>query len=309
VVVQDPGVYGSSADWSTDGDGWSIFARGEWRTAKFYRWDGGRWELAQELPYSSAESYWSEPDLEVSSASDAWAVAIRGHHPQAGASTFFHWDGERWEERETIAYVHIQDLEFLSPDSGWAVGCGSDETRLFHWDGLAWRELNHLPHHALAGDLAVAGEGEAWVIDYFGAIGHYRDGEWELFHSPAGKGLTGIAMLSATEGWIIGEGGLLLRWTGSGSWEAHRLKTKADLLDIHMLSGDSGWIVGRDSTLLYWDGKRWSARTAPAGGEYRKIEMVSPDSGFIEYLENEVRGLLRWQPDAERDDMTQAPGS
>lgn len=311
VVVPDPGNYGNSADWSSAGDGWSFFAQGEWRTANFYHWDGRRWEFAQELPYSSGESYIFEPDVEAVSSQDAWAVAIKGHHPQAGGSTFFHWDGERWMEGESIPYVHIQDMHFFSPDSGWAAGSGSNETRLFHWDGAVWQELFHLPHTALQGELAMVSEREGWVIDYYGEIGHYRDGEWELHHSPVGGGLTGIAMTSAADGWIIGERGLLLHWTGSGSWEVFPLKTEADLKDIHMVSGRSGWIVGSDGALLHWDGKRWSPKTAPAAGEYRRIKMVSPLSGFIEYLDEEsgVRGLLCWQYSGELNYLPLVNGS
>jgi photosystem II stability/assembly factor-like uncharacterized protein len=123
------------------------------------------------------------------------------------------------------------------------------------------------------------------------------------FQSDArGANLSAVHMLSATEGWALGEN-VMLHYTG-GEWVPQRIPDTMPggrvhgtqgLRDIYMLSANDGWIVGGDPAsngaieynvafILHYDGTQWSTvgELPEAGKGYTltAIDMVSPTEGW-----------------------------
>ena len=60
--------------------------------------------------------------------------------------------------------------------------------------------------------------------------------------SPTDKPLYGVAMVSASEGWAVGEEGTLLHYV-NGAWQLNPSPTKATLYGVSCLSPDA--VLGR----------------------------------------------------------------
>lgn len=87
-------------------------------------------------------------------------------------------------------------------------------------------------------------------------------------------------MPSDTEGWVVGENGLVLRWDGQ-TWSEFPKPTLANLNAIAMLSPTDGWIVGDAGTILHWDGNAWTQVASPTWANLLSIAPVGPYDGWI----------------------------
>jgi photosystem II stability/assembly factor-like uncharacterized protein len=92
--------------------------------------------------------------------------------------------------------------------------------------------------------------------------------------------LNGVDIVSPTDGWIVGDGGAILRYTGS-EWDQFTSPVSTDLQDVHMVSPTDGWAVGGGGTILRFDGDAWSTASSPTTANLYKIQMLSPSTGWI----------------------------
>jgi len=63
-------------------------------------------------------------------------------------------------------------------------------------------------------------------------------------------------MVSADDGWAVGEGGTIIRWNGT-EWSLVTSPTTLPLYSLFMVSEDEGWAVGEDGTIIQWTGTEW----------------------------------------------------
>ncbi len=127
----------------------------------------------------------------------------------------------------------------ISETEGWAIGNFVSLGVLYHYEQGVWRELEP-PYPSNLRDIEMLSADEGWIVGNI--ILHYRDGAWSEVPSPV-KRLNGIDMLSADEGWAVGDGGAIVRYT-QGRWAEVASPTDEDLADISMISADEGWAVG-----------------------------------------------------------------
>jgi hypothetical protein len=72
---------------------------------------------------------------------------------------------------------------------------------------------------------------------------------WATHPSPTSAKLLNIEMVSADEGWIVGDG-VILHWDGS-QWSPYTPPLSDRFNDIDMISATDGWIIGDGSLLQY----------------------------------------------------------
>ena len=60
--------------------------------------------------------------------------------------------------------------------------------------------------------------------------------------SPVTTTLNSVSMISSTDGWAVGDDGVILHWDGS-TWTQQSSPTIAELNELLMLSSTDGWIV------------------------------------------------------------------
>ena len=155
------------------------------------------------------------------------------------------------------SYTELNAVSMLSADEGWAVGA-QDTTG------------NSMSEHTMA------------------LVAHYSNGVWLQINPPAKGRLTGISMLSASDGWAVGDQGLLLHFDGH-TWKKVNSPIQGDIARVQMLSATDGWaIVEHPGSIWHYNGRSWSQQPLPAslGVDANNIvpfalSMVSSTEGWV----------------------------
>lgn len=116
---------------------------------------------------------------------------------------------------------------------------------------------------------------------------------WQLLQNPAGSTLSGVSMVSGTDGWAVGDAGAIIHWNGT-SWQAAASPTTNDLTAVHMVSATDGWAVGSYGTILHWNGSAWQGVASPTGLTLRAVHMASATDGWIVGGDYPSSVVLRW---------------
>jgi photosystem II stability/assembly factor-like uncharacterized protein len=122
---------------------------------------------------------------------------------------------------------------------------------------------------------------EGWAVGDGETILHYSNGSWSTVTSPI-TNLYSVSMVNAGEGWAVGESGTILNYT-SGSWSLYTKTspTTNDLYSVFMLSASEGWAVGDLGTILHYSGGSWSNyTTSPTTNVLDSVSMVSASEGW-----------------------------
>jgi len=119
---------------------------------------------------------------------------------------------------------------------------------------------------------------DGWAVGEGGTILHYSGGVWQESASPASGWLKGIVMVSANEGWAVGKY-TTLHYSG-GNWQEPPRLTSNTLNSVSMVSADEGWAVGGGGTILHYSTEVWQAVSSPISNTLNAVFMVSADDGW-----------------------------
>ena len=166
------------------------------------------------------------------------------------------------------------------------------------WDGSAWSLFGSLPDRVL-NSVAMVSANDGWAVgDYChfidiyhqtvnSVIMHWNGSSWNEISSPDSfnERLNSVAMLSATDGWAVGDTGTIRHWNGS-VWSLVSSPTYCDLKSVAMVSAEDGWAVGGDnycsqpSVILHWNGNTWSEARSPVPETLNSVAMISANEGW-----------------------------
>ena len=96
--------------------------------------------------------------------------------------------------------------------------------------------------------------------------------------------LNAVAMWGASAGWVVGEAGTILRYSG-GRWSPVASPTSADLYGVALTAADDGWAVGQDvaqgrGVILHLGHGQWTQMAGVTAPSLRAVAMVSPTEGW-----------------------------
>jgi photosystem II stability/assembly factor-like uncharacterized protein len=116
--------------------------------------------------------------------------------------------------------------------------------------------------------IATAGGAETWgAPENVGGVGAH---------------LNAVHMLSATDGWAVGDGGQVLRRDASGWSQPGSNPAAVDLLGVHSPESATGWAVGDGGTILKRTGATWAPQPAPGvGARLRDVFALSATRAWI----------------------------
>jgi hypothetical protein len=104
-----------------------------------------------------------------------------------------------------------------------------------------------------------------------------------------------LDMLSSTEGWAVGQVGMILHWDGF-RWlpVASPIVGYMDVIDT--LSPDNAWAANSDGYIIHWDGQAWTSMGRPTGDttNWSGASFVSATDGWISGSYGGSGVLLRW---------------
>jgi hypothetical protein len=79
--------------------------------------------------------------------------------------------------------------------------------------------------------------------------------------SPADAFLTSVRMVSADEGWAVGDGfnaqSVIFHYT-AGTWQTMTSPTSQPLESVAAVTASDVWAVGGEGTILHYNGATWS---------------------------------------------------
>ncbi|MGP8068746.1 MAG: Loki-CTERM sorting domain-containing protein [Candidatus Bathyarchaeia archaeon] len=215
---------------------------------------------------------------------------------------------------------------FVSKDDGWAVGFnniipGSSSCATFptlplcptalaiHWDGTTWRSqlagLSGVNAGQLWSDFMVSST-NVWAVgqDQAGANGifwHWTGtaglgGGWNMpqaavpcptLVAKGNCGIYSVFMVSSTEGWAVGAGGMILHYFGV-AWNTFTSPIPCtatsciSLRSVFMISPTEGWAVGDGGIIIHYSGGIWSGPVSPGttSNNLFSVFMVSSTEGW-----------------------------
>ena len=185
-----------------------------------------------------------------------------------------------------------------------------------HWDGITWRSQLAGFTGANAGPLwsdFMVSSTDVWAVgqDQAGANGvfwHWTGiaglgGGWNTESSPQpeapGTPLYSVFMVSSTEGWAVGAGGMILHYFG-GAWNTFTSPVSTPLRSVFMISPTEGWAVGDGGIIIHYSGGIWSGPVSPGttSNNLFSVFMVSSTEGWAFGGEGVNPPLLGWSLDA-----------
>lgn len=239
---------------------------------------GGRWVLIQNPPVALGS-------IIMRSSTDGWATgAVRS--PEPSGPLALHYNGATWTAIKDPAFASLSLNALAAAPDGevWITAVDYNEpgfdgdapAAILHYDGHTWtREQISLANDRLPG-LAMVSASEGWAVGYDpggtrshqtgpqkGLIAHYHNGVWQAqstFASPSDDAsfyLSAVAMVSASEGWAVGQEGVIVHYL-NGAWERAQSPTAQALESIAMTSPAEGWAVGNNGTILHYLHGSWS---------------------------------------------------
>jgi len=212
VALQDVSVPNESSAWI--GGGVFVCALGpppctpEAAFGTILHWDGNEW-----IFYSIANTFLSS--ISMLSDTDGWAVGVEvDQTTKQQRSRILHWNGISWTavDHPITEYpagnIHfiLEEVSALNANTAWSAVSGNHQ--FLRWDGTSWTAFNS----PVSGrpSIAVLSSDNAWAVGDEGDIGHWDGHFWNSINSPVTSTLTAVSMVSAFDGWAVGNGGVLL---------------------------------------------------------------------------------------------------
>jgi hypothetical protein len=208
-------------------------------------WDGATWSI---VPSPAVFTEANElRNVAAIAPDDIWAVGYYCCVQGWTRPLVEHWDGTTWQvvpsPASGLKNNEFWDVAAFSAQDVWAVGGVMDDVHgvlhplIEHWDGTTWQIVPspdppnpYGNYDTYLNGVAGSGPTDVWAVgsQWSGTLVEHWDGRrWTMFPAPSPgqviSFLYGVAVLSATNAWAVGEyslsggGGLalVLHWNGS----------------------------------------------------------------------------------------------
>ncbi len=242
------------------------------------------WSIAHARPMASTSDNLN--GLTMLSSSNGWAVG--------NAGTIQNYDGSSWRLIPSGTSADLFGVSFgppsaPNPNSGFAVGGSGGTAVALFWSGFSWFPTMTGLSSPDAKKLSAVSEvsaTDAWAVDAVsGAFWHWSGtaglgGGWNEVSLGAG-GLNSVFMISPTEGWAVGSGGIIYHYTGGG-WTSYTT-VGTSLNSVFMLNQNDGWAVGNGGAIFHYSSGAWSGPISPGptGQNLNSIFMINSSEGWI----------------------------
>jgi hypothetical protein len=279
----------------------------------------GHWEKLLTLPALHRPDYnWELNSIALVSPTEGWAVGNTVFPPGVdgfSSGILLHDIDGQWTIANLGLGSQLVAVAMRGPSDGWIAGQDINGNPLIlHYDGSTWKPVVAA---AFAGvrvsAIATPGTRDVWMIgaDYSYASGpdgnapsvilHCDGTAWSRQTNPSPHTwLSGLAMISPTEGWAVGAQQYATPSGASGSnpanarilhyhdgvWQQQASFTAPagvgffTLNAIAMSSADDGWAAGTGGMLVHYTGGHWSLVSSPTTHDLNAIALPPGGSGW-----------------------------
>ena len=134
--------------------------------------------------------------------------------------------------------------------------------------------------------------GDGWAVGDGGAIFRWSDkAGWRKETSPVDSVLRAVAAIRKNRAWAVGNGGTILRWDGS-SWDKIDSPVTEDLLAIHFGPRNIGWISGENGLAIRIENETLEIMSTPTRQTLRGIWAGAED---MAWAVGDGGTILKWE--------------
>ncbi|HEY3993137.1 MAG TPA: hypothetical protein VGM01_09690 [Ktedonobacteraceae bacterium] len=171
---------------------------------------------------------------------------------------------------QDLSHVKLDNLAMVSTDEGWAIGDDTANNQrgvILHYVNGQWAQVSNLYATGVLWGIFMLSSSDGWIVGDQGVILHYDGQNWRKVQSPVTTALGSVFMLSPTEGWAAGDA--LLHYS-NGVW-TRVANAPGFIYQIQMLSSTEGWAVG-PNTMLHYSNGAWTPILirSPSNGSHMK---------------------------------------
>lgn len=237
------------------GKGWAVGGNDRDGTSVILELQNGVWTVDPTNPAA-----YPLATVDMLNETEGWAAG--GDFSHFAHGVIIQYSGSGWQLNnipETAST--IKDLDMFDSSTGWAVGA---KNTLLRYTGAGSWQSEPLDTGGLVYDLEdiqMVSATEAWAVGtsinerglQTGLILHYQNNSWQTVPvanaSLTGTELRGLSMLSADEGWAVGEHGEFLYYS-AGTWQEVAEFLSVHLNNIQMIDSNTGWSVGSGGVIM-----------------------------------------------------------
>ncbi len=216
----------------------------------------------------------------------------------AGFLAFTNDSGASWVEQRLGTAHAINDIYFVSKDSGFVLAGNS----IYETSdgGHSWREAHTFSPADFDNatpelySLRFNGKKRGWVVGSASRgdtivnsiLAITRDGgvTWQALHAPTNQELIHIDFVDDKRGWIVGAGGAILHTEDAGeTWTKQKSETQVTLYHVDFRNEKQGWVIGERGTVLRTEdsGRNWTKVESPARATLLSVQFINEDEGWI----------------------------
>lgn len=237
-------------------EGWAVgfLDLQERSEGQIYHYQDGVWQQYMLVPETSGLF-----GIQLLSPNEGWAVG--------GEGTILHYHQGSWTSILSPTSQDLFNILMLSPQEGWAVGF---DTILHYQDGLWQEATDPFPRDALE-SISMISPTQGWIVGLRGATLQYVNGQWVQVPSDTSAArfgaLSGVAMVSASEAWAVGDGAIF--HYQDGVWKTAVKLTNISLGAIAMVSAEESWAVGstdapgQTGIIMHYSQGKWEQVKVP----------------------------------------------
>jgi hypothetical protein len=145
-----------------------------------------------------------------------------------------------------------------------AVDNADSQWRILRYAEGAWRvKTGADPAPMCVNNFFPVSADDIWVVTMFNEIFVWRGAAWQKVYEAPGE-LWDICMVSADEGWAVGEDGIVVHYKDD-VFSEERLPDAATAYEVVFNRPSDGWAVGSRGVLYHWDGASWDSVYPPFG--------------------------------------------
>jgi len=187
--------------------------------------------------------------------------------------------------------AYFNDLCFLNPDYGFAVGNGST---ILMFDGMGWRK-QHVPADAASAFFSISMNADTigWVVGEGATFYQYnkQNNSWSLFKnvdidkkdfdkkSKPIIDVRSVYTIDNTNAWAVSSGENIFHYEGK-KWSRISVDGVSEQLYSITFNNNTGWAVGENGVILnYTDGK-WKKFQSPTTNKLRSVHFENENLGF-----------------------------
>ena len=208
-AVGDEGVFHfDGVNWTQPSDAPVEILWGLEFTSSDSVWVGG--EFGKIYFYNGTS--WSLSDLDANTIMDFSFLDSKSGWALGGKGKVFHYNGAGWSLQHSLDFSNQfgRSLRVYSADDIWIGSAGGD---LVHWDGTNWTTFDGIQYiYGIDG----VSSNDIWFVGglsgFWSIIYHWDGNQLISVSNPTDKALWSVKLISSTNGWAVGNNGVILRY-------------------------------------------------------------------------------------------------